>query len=192
DGAGRALSRHAHSAAARTLELAARLSPARAKRARRLVEAAEAAALAGHIHASVDHVEAALPELDDGEARAAAELLLGNLLARSGSASRARELVLGGAARCEASYRAGAAPLLAASVIPALRAGSPARACEIGQRALKVAEGEPVEAAAALMLGTALTFHGDPRNGHALLLRALALREQLNAEPQLIAYLGAG
>ena len=61
DAAGRALSRHAHSAAARALELAARLSPARAKRARRLVGAAEAAALAGHIYAAIDHVEAALP-----------------------------------------------------------------------------------------------------------------------------------
>ena len=42
------------------------------------------------------------------------------------------------------------------------------------------------------MLGTALTFNGDPRNGRALLLRAIELREQLNAEPQLRAYLGAG
>jgi tetratricopeptide (TPR) repeat protein len=77
-------------------------------------------------------------------------------------------------------------------VIPALRAGSPARACEIGQRALEVAEGGPIEAAAALMLGTALTFNGDPRKGRALLLRAIELREQLHAEPQLSAYLGAG
>src|SRR5262249_25855541 len=192
DGAGRALSRHAHSAAARTLELAARLSPARAKRARRLVSAAEAAALAGHIYAAVDHVEAALPELDDGESRAAAVLLLGNLLARSGSAPRARDLLLEGAARCEASYRSAAARLLAAAGIPALRAGAAARACEIGQRALEVAEGGPIEAAAALMLGTALTFNGDPRRGRALLLRALELREQLHEEPQLSAYLGAG
>ena len=192
DCARRALSRHAHSAAARALELAARLSPARAKRARRLVGAAEAAALAGHIYAAVDHVEAALPELDEGGSRAAAELLLGSLLARSGSASRARDLLLDGAARCEASYRPAAARLLAAAVIPALRAGSPARACEIGQRALELAEGGPIEAAAALMLGTALTFNGDPRNGRALLLRAIELREQLNAEPQLRAYLGAG
>jgi GMP synthase-like glutamine amidotransferase len=192
DAAGRALSRHAHSAAARALELAARLSPARGQRARRLVAAAEAAALAGHIYAAVDHVEAALPELDDGASRAAAQLLLGSLLARSGSASRARDLLLDGAARCEASYRSAAARLLAAAVIPALRAGSPARACEIGQRALKVAEGSPIEAAAALMLGTALTFNGDPRNGRSLLLRAVELREQLTAEPQLCAYLGAG
>src|SRR5262245_1596125 len=192
DVAGRALSRHAHSAAARTLELAARLSPARAKRARRLVSAAEAAALAGHIYAAVDHVEAALPELDDGESRAAAELLLGSLLARSGSASRARDLLLDGAARCEASYRPAAARLLAAAVIPALRAGSPARACEIGTRALQVAKGGPIEAAASLMLGTALTFNGDPRSGRALLLQALELREQLHAETQLRAYLGAG
>jgi hypothetical protein len=109
DAAGRALSRHAHSAAARALELAARLSPARAKRARRLVCAAEAAALAGHIYAAVDYVETALPELDEGESRAAAELLLGNLLARSGSASEARDLLLDGAARCKASYRPAAA-----------------------------------------------------------------------------------
>ena len=127
-----------------------------------------------------------------GSSRAAAELLLGSLLARSGSASRARDLLLDGAARCEASYRPAAARLLAAAVIPALRAGSPARACEIGQRALEVAEGGPIEAAAALMLGTALTFNGDLRNGRALLLRAIELREQLNAEPQLRAYLGAG
>ena len=192
DAAGRALSRHAHSAAARALELAARLSPARGQRARRLVAAAEAAALAGHIYAAVDHLEAALPELDDGASRAAAELLLGSLLARSGSASRARDLLLDGAARCQASYRPAAARLLAAAVIPTLRAGSPARACEIGQRALEVAEGGPIEAAAALMLGTALTFNGDPRNGRALLLRALERREQLSAEPQLRAYLGAG
>jgi GMP synthase-like glutamine amidotransferase len=192
DAAGRALSRHAHSAAARALELAARLSPARAKRARRLVSAAEAAALAGHIYAAVDHVEAALPELDDGEARAAAELLLGNLLARSGSAPRARDLLLDGAARCEASYRSAAARLLAAAVIPALRAGSPARACEIGQRALELAKGGPIEAAASLVLGTALTFNGDLCKGRTLLLRSIELRDQLQAEPQLRAYLGAG
>src|SRR5262249_47295577 len=168
------------------------LSPARAKRARRLVGAAKAAALAGHIYAAVDHLETALPELDEGGSRAEAELLLGNLLARSGSASRARDLLLNGAARCEASYRPAAARLLAAAVIPALRAGSPARACEIGQRALELAKGGPIEAAAALMLGTALTFNGDPRSGRALLLRALELREQLHEEPQLSAYLGAG
>jgi GMP synthase-like glutamine amidotransferase/tetratricopeptide (TPR) repeat protein len=190
--ASRALSRHAHSAAARTFELAARLSPARADRAKRLVGAAEAAALAGHIYAAVDHVEAALPELDEGSERAAAELLLGSLLARSGSASRARDLLLEGAARREAGDRSAAARLLAAAVIPALRAGSPARACEIGQRALELAKGGPIEAAAALMLGTALTFKGDPRSGRTLLLRAIELREQLHAEPLLHAYLGAG
>ena len=190
--AGRALSRHAPSAAARALELAARLSPARSKRARRLVGAAQAAALAGHIYAAIDHAEAALPELDEGESRAAAELLLGSLLARSGSASQARDLLLDGAARCEASYKPAAARLLAAAVIPALRAGSPARACEIGRRALEVAEGGPIEAAAALMLGTALTFNGDPRKGRALLFQAIELHEQLHAEPQLRAYLGAG
>jgi tetratricopeptide (TPR) repeat protein len=100
--------------------------------------------------------------------------------------------MLDGAARCETSDRAAAAGLLAAAVIPALRAGSPARACEIGLRALALAEAGPIEAAAALMLGTALTFSGDPRKGRALLLRAIELREQLHGEPRLRAYLGAG
>jgi tetratricopeptide (TPR) repeat protein len=83
--------------------------------------------------------------------------------------------------------------LLAAAVIPALRAGSPARASEIGQQALKLAEGEePIEDLARVMLGTALTFNGDLRNGRALLLRATEFHERLHAEPQLRAYLGAG
>jgi tetratricopeptide (TPR) repeat protein len=192
DIAGRALLRQAHSAAVRAFELSARLSPAPAQRARRLVGAAQAAGLAGHIYAAMDHAEAALAELDEGSARADAQLLLGNLLARSGSASRARDLLLDGAVRCEAFNQPEAARLLAAAVIPALRAGSPLRACEIGTQAMGLAKGGPIEAAAALMLGTAQTFNGDLRSGRALLLHALELREQLFAEPELRTYLGAG
>jgi tetratricopeptide (TPR) repeat protein len=190
--ADRMVARMANVVAARALELASRLSPDRASRARRLVAAAEAAARAGHLYAAIDHVEEALPELDDESSRAEASLLLGRLFARSGSAARARDLLIKSAARCEATDRPKAGRLLAAAVMPALRAGSPARACEIGQEALALAKGGPTEAAAMIVLGTALTFNGDPDAGRALLLRAAEFDDQLRTDHQMRAYLGAG
>src|SRR6185436_1236186 len=109
----RMISRMANSVAAHALELASRLSPDRGARARRLVAAAEAAARAGHLYAAIDHVEAALPDLDDESSRAEANLLLGRLFARSGSAARARDLLVKSAARCEPVDRAKAGRLLA-------------------------------------------------------------------------------
>ena len=188
----RMVARMANLVAARALELSSRLSPDRAGRARRLVAAAEAAARFGHVYAAIDHVEAALPELDDAGSRAAADLLLGRLLARSGSAARARDLLVKGAARIERSDRAKAGRLLAAAVMPALRAGTPARAYEIAKQAHELAKEGPTEAAALIVLGTALTFIGDPDTGRAHLLRAAEFRDQLHSEPQMRAYLGAG
>ena len=52
----RARDRRAHGAAARAFELAARLTPDPEKRAHRLFEAAEAAYLAGHVSAALDHL----------------------------------------------------------------------------------------------------------------------------------------
>ena len=152
----RLIARMANLVASRALELSSRLTPDRGSRARRLVAAAEAAARAGHIYAAIDHVEAALPELDDVGSRAAADLLLGRLFARSGSAARARDLLVKGAARCEASDRPKAGRLLAAAVMPALRAGTPVRACEIAREALELSKDGPTEAAATIVLGTAL------------------------------------
>ena len=186
------ISRMANLVAARALELSARLSPERTSRARRLIAAAEAAARFGHIYAAIDHVEAALPDLDDESSRAAADLLLGELLARSGSASRASDLLVKAATRCERSDRPKAGRLLAAAVMPALRAGMPARAGEIAREALELAKGGPTEAAAMIVLGTALTFTGDPSSGRAHLLRAAEFSDQLQADPQMRAYLGAG
>ncbi len=43
-----------------------------------------------------------------------------------------------------------------------------------------------------IVLGTALTFTGDPSSGRAHLLRAAEFSDQLQADPQMRAYLGAG
>lgn len=188
----RMIARMANLVAARALELAARLSPDKTHRAKRLVAAAEAAARFGHIYAAIDHVEAALPDLDDERSRAAADLLLGQLLARSGSAARARDLLVKSATRCERSDRTSAGRLLASAVMPALRAGTPVRASEIAQEAFELSTGGPSEAAATIGLATTLTFSGDPSAGHALLLRAAEFSDQLKADPQMRAYLGAG
>jgi GMP synthase-like glutamine amidotransferase/tetratricopeptide (TPR) repeat protein len=189
--------RGAPAAAARAYELAARLSPSPKTRARRLLRAAEAASLAGHIYAAVDHLEAALPELEDTDERLAAERLLGRVLARSGSAGRARDVLVAAASRSEVSDHVRAASFLAEAVIPALRAGAPTEAREIGGRALTLTEGMGglPELTAALMLGTALVYTGDFSSGRELVLRAAALaadEDGFDRDLQLRVYLGAG
>lgn len=197
DVAGRASVRGAPAAAARAYELAARLSPSAQARARRLLRAGEAASLAGHIFAAVDHLEAALPELEDADERLAAERLLGRVLTRSGSAGRARDVLLAAAGRCEVGDPVGAASLLADAVIPALRAGAPGEAREIARRALVLTEGMGglSELTAALMLGTTLVYTGEFSSGRRLVLRAAALaadEDGFDREPPLRVYLGAG
>ena len=193
----RAAVRGAPAAAARAYELAARLTPSARAGARRLVRAAEAASLAGHVFAAVDHLEEALLDLDDAGEQLAAGRLLGRVLARSGSAGRARDVLLAAADGGEGGDRVRSASLLADAVIPALRAGGPTEAREIARRALELTEaaGGLPELTAALMLGTALIFTGDFSRGRELVLRADALTPQadgIDRELQLRAYLGAG
>jgi tetratricopeptide (TPR) repeat protein len=144
----------------------------------------------------VDHLEAALPDLQDPDERLTAERLLGRVLARSGSAGRARDVLLAAASRGD-SDRARAASLLADAVIPALRAGTPTEARQIGRRALALTEGMGglPELTAALMLGTAGIYTGDFSSGRELVLHAAALaadQDGFDREPQLRVYLGAG
>jgi tetratricopeptide (TPR) repeat protein len=192
----RARDRGALVSSARAYELSARLTPAATTRAQRLVQAAEVASLAGHVYAAIEHLEAAVPDLEDPIERARCERLLGRVLARSGSAARARDTLLVAAERCEADDPAQAAAVLAEAVIPALRAGEPVKAREIGRRALALAEdrGGGPELSAAVMLGIALVFTGAFREGRQLILRADGLAGPAHAlvpGRQLRAYLGA-
>jgi DNA-binding CsgD family transcriptional regulator/tetratricopeptide (TPR) repeat protein len=188
--------RRAHAAAARALELAAQLTPDAEVSARRLLGAAESAHQSGHVHASLNCLEAALRRASAGDLRLDIEHMLGRVAARSGSAARARDGLLAAAVRCETHDPAKAAELLADAVLPCLRAGAPLEACRVARRSMQLAHGMGgrAELLATVMLGTALLFTGDYAAGAELLDQAgeLVAREELAGDGQLRAYVGAG
>lgn len=194
-GAGsQAAARGAFATAARALELSARITPDDQPRAERLVAAAEAAHAAGDTAAAIDHLEEALVRSSSAETRSAAQLLLGQVLARSGSAAQASAILLRGADAASAAFPELSCRLLTAAVIPTLRAGDPAGAIAIGRRAIALtAPGGTEELTAAVVLGTALCLGGEPAEARALVLRAheLASRGVARPSPDTRVYLGA-
>ena len=126
------------------------------------------------------------------ESRASAELLLGRVLARSGSAGRARDVLLDAAAR--STYAPSTrCRLLSEAVIPTLRSGDPAAAIETGRSALALAApGSPEELPALVALGTALAFAGELAEARVLVLRGreLASTEAPEPPPALRSYIG--
>jgi len=197
DGAAARACRHgAYAAAAHALEQAARLTSDPDVRAERLLGAARCAHRAGHVHAALDHSGAALDCVSDPRLRTDLEHLQGRIAARSGAAGGARDWLEAAAARCEGDDPAHAAEILADAVLPALRAGSPADAVRIARRVMRLAQGagDRVQFTATLLLGTALLFAGDHREGVALVDRADAMAGRDGAvadEAQPDPYLGA-
>ncbi|MEA2419654.1 MAG: hypothetical protein QOE60_1860, partial [Thermoleophilaceae bacterium] len=186
----------AHATAARALELAARLTPDGDSGAKRLLAAARSAHLAGHVHAALDHLDAALRRAREHSLRIDIEHLRGRIAARSGSAERARDVLVATADLCERDDPEKAAEMLADAVLPALRAGAPAQACEIARRAMDLVRGRGgrAELVATVMLGTALVLTGEHREGTALVDRAADLADADGglADAQLSAYVATG
>jgi GMP synthase-like glutamine amidotransferase/tetratricopeptide (TPR) repeat protein len=188
----RARDQGAFAAAARRLELAARLTPDPDTRAGRLLEAARAAHLAGHVNAALGHIDAALRSVTAEPLRGNAEHLRGLIIARSGSAEVARERLVAAAERCEGDQPLLASQMLADAVLPTLRAGSPAEAVRIARRAAGLAgegDGRAVPAAA-IALGTALIFAGEYVEGVALIDATASGRRVTDRRQRM--YLGAG
>jgi GMP synthase-like glutamine amidotransferase/DNA-binding CsgD family transcriptional regulator len=183
----------AFAAAARGLEQAARLTPDQEARSRRLLGAARAAHLAGHVNAALGHVDAALRGDPGDPVRREAEHLRGLIIARSGSAAVARDRLVAVAERVERDDHVLAAKMLADAVVPALRAGSPAEAVRIARRAARLAQDSsgPTELSAKIALGTALILAGEYLEGVAL-VDAAAEHAELVTDRQQRAYLGAG
>jgi GMP synthase-like glutamine amidotransferase/DNA-binding CsgD family transcriptional regulator len=185
----------AHAAAARALEQAARMTSDPDRRAERLLRAAQSAHLAGHVHAALEHLGAALECASAPPLRIELEHARGRIAARSGQAGRARDWLTAAAGRCEHDDPARAAEILADAILPSLRAGSPANAVGIARRSMRLAQGagDRVELVATLLLGTALLFAGDYEKGAALIDRADAMAAHDSADatgpPHL--YLGA-
>ncbi len=193
DVGGAAAGRSAFATAGRAFELAARITPDDVQRADRLVAAADASHRAGHTAAAIDHLEEALGHLPSSESRGAAELLLGRVLARSGSAARARDILLHAADAGSTYTPATACLLLTEAVIPTLRAGDPAAAVATGRRALALATPASLEElSAAIALGTALVLGGDLAAARDLVhhARELASNAALRPTPASRVYLG--
>jgi GMP synthase-like glutamine amidotransferase/tetratricopeptide (TPR) repeat protein len=185
--------RCAFASAADGFERAARLTPDSATRSRRLLEAARAAHLAGHVNAALDHLGGALRENAPETVRRDAEHLRGRIIARSGSAALARDQLVSLANRCEARDPDQAAQMLADAVLPALRAGGPEEAVEIARRATRLAPagGPHSEQSARIALGTALILAGEYQEGVAAVDAAADAGEHSDDLTQR-AYLGAG
>ena len=174
EAATRAQAAHAHGTAARAFELASRLTAEAELQGRRLLYAAEAAYLAGHLSAALDHLEAARSRVSDAEMLSELDHRRGRILARMGSAARAQAVLEAAADRCEEDDPGKAALMLADAVIPCLRSGRPRDACGLARRAFALAEGTGAlpRVRAGLMLGTALIFTGDLEQGQRLVREA--------------------
>ena len=161
----------AYAAAAHALETAARLSSDPDRRAERLLRAAQSAHLAGHLHAALDHIRAAMEFVTRSRLRIELEHTRGRIAARGGDAARARDWLLEAAERCETHDPEKAAEILSDAVLPSLRAGSPADAVRLARRSMRLAQGEGgrVELASSLLLGMALIFAGEYGEGAALI-----------------------
>jgi GMP synthase-like glutamine amidotransferase/tetratricopeptide (TPR) repeat protein/DNA-binding CsgD family transcriptional regulator len=173
----RARAQGAYAAAAHALELAARLTSNGDLRAKRLLAAAQADHLAGHLHAALDHLGAALESASAPSLWIELVHLRGRIAARSGAARRARDWLTAAADRCEHDDPTKAAEILADAVLPSLRAGSPDDAARVARRAMRLAEGtgDRVQRHATLQLGVALLFAGDYLEALALIERADAM-----------------
>jgi DNA-binding CsgD family transcriptional regulator/tetratricopeptide (TPR) repeat protein len=192
----RARDQGAHAAAAHALEQAARMTSDPDRRAERLLHAAQSAHLAGHVHAALDHLGAALECVSAPALRIEVEHARGRIAARSGDAARARDWLTAAARRCEQDDPAKAAGILADAILPSLRAGSPADAVRLARRSMRLAQGagDRVELVSTLLLGTALLFAGEYNEGAALIDRvdAMAARDGADATgTQPHRYLGA-
>jgi tetratricopeptide (TPR) repeat protein len=169
--AARARDQGACAAAAHALEEAARLTSEPDRRAERLLGAAQCGYLAGHVHAALDHLGAALECVSATPLRIELEHARGRIAARSGDAARARDWLAAAAGRCEYDEPAKAAVILADAVMPSLRADSPAEAVRLARRSMRLARGagDHVELGSMLQLGAALLFSGDYDEGVALI-----------------------
>jgi GMP synthase-like glutamine amidotransferase/DNA-binding CsgD family transcriptional regulator len=161
----------AYAAAAHALETAARLSSDANRRAERLLRASQRAHSAGHLHAALDHIRAAMECVTGHGLRVELEHTRGRIAARCGDAARARDWLMTAAERCETYDPEKAAEILADAVLPSLRAGSPADAVRLARRSMQLAQGVGgrVELASSLLLGMALIFAGDYGEGAALI-----------------------
>jgi DNA-binding CsgD family transcriptional regulator len=167
-------------AEARTLELAARLAPEDAARARRLVDAAAAAWRAGRSAEATQLLDEASPSVADPVVRASAQELRAEILKRHGRAEEAHDLLIAEAARLEAVNPRRAARMLTLACHLFFRREQAGRALELAERAWDVA-GHEVAAKDLELAGTlawARVYLGQSDAGRELALECAANSER--------------
>jgi class 3 adenylate cyclase/DNA-binding CsgD family transcriptional regulator len=190
----RARGRSAYAVAAATFERAARLAPDDDRRGRLLVDAAEAAWLAGSDRADALLAEAG--ELAPAGARLVRiEHLRGHLAARRGPVMHGYEILLGAADHAAAVDRELAVAILAEAVEAGFFGGAPREMLDAARRARDVL---PADASPRTVFlaetaeGIALILGGDADSGIRALRRAIAVAEratELRADPRLLSWL---
>jgi DNA-binding CsgD family transcriptional regulator len=167
-------------AEARTLELAARLAPQNAARARRLVDAAAAAWRAGQSAVATQLLDDVLPSIVDPALRGSAQELRAEILKRHGRAEEAHDLLIAEAARLEPLEPLRAARLLTKATHLFFRREQAGSALELAERAWDMA-GHDVAAMDLELAGTlawARVYVGQSDAGRKLALDCAANSER--------------
>jgi DNA-binding CsgD family transcriptional regulator len=191
-----ARSRGGYAAAASAYERSARLSPDPEDRATRLLEAADAARLAGRSEHACDLLEEALGEATDPILRADIQHLRGLIEVWRGAPMRAHAILVSELDAIEERDPARAARMLADAVMPCFIAGDSNMGLETARRAQQLGRraGGSSEAIANALLSTASILRGEAPDARALLLECAPLLqhgEVLSRSDQLVHYAGA-
>jgi AAA ATPase domain len=153
-------------AAAPILEEAAKLAPAGPVCTRRLIAAAEALFLCGHVPSVDRYLDEAMRTATDHRDRAHAIRVLGQVMAARGETDEAVALVHGEARRLAVVDKEIAALMLCELAMPSVRNGDTARAVEIFMEAIELA---PTGSVAALLANSYLApiVHENSLGGRA-------------------------
>jgi DNA-binding CsgD family transcriptional regulator len=173
DAAASACARGGYAASATTLDRAAKLSPGREDRVRRLVGAARDWQLAGHAEQALELLPEALALTSDDRLRAAVQHLRAQIQMAQGEFAVAYKLLEVEALRIAAVDEAKAALMFADAAIGASTVGEIETAVRLAREAQARGKraGGTAELTGDMILGASLVAFGEPTQGIALVLR---------------------
>ena len=185
DAAASARARGGYAASATALDRAAKLSPGREDRVRRLVAAARAWQLAGHAGPALELLPDALALTNDDRQRAAIQHLRAHVQMAQGQFAAAYELLESEAVRIAPVDQAQAALMLADAAVGASTVGEIETAVRLGREAQTIGKraGGTAELASDMIFGALLVAFGEPEQGTPLVLRQARLPEGQDPPP---------
>ena len=183
EAAASACARGGYAASATALDRAAKLSPGREDRVRRLLGAARDWQLAGHAEPALELLPEAFGLTSDDRQRAAIQHLRAQIQMAQGEFDVAYKLLEVEAARIAAVDEAKAALMLADAAIGASTSGEIETAVKLAREAQARGKraGGIAELTGDMVLGASLVAFGEPRQGMPLVLRHAASRKSSSA-----------